>query len=54
MELTADQSNDATEVQLGRPMSLLGVTCRSLGGKSLTKAGMATRQLNHQKPPQYG
>ena len=47
-----DQST--TKVQLGEPMSFIGVTYRNMGEGLLTGAEMTQGQLYHQSPPHYG
>lgn len=53
MELTTEQSMETTEVQLGEPMSVTGVTYRNMGEELLTEAEMINRQLHHQGPHKH-
>ena len=48
-----NQSTNITKVQLGEPMSFIGVTYRNMGEGSCTGAEMTQRQLYHQGPPQH-
>lgn len=45
-----DQSNNYTQVQLGKPVSLLGLLM-GMGEGLLIGAGMAQKQLHYQNPP---
>ena len=51
---TTDQSTDTTKVQLGEPMSFIGVTYRNMGEELLIGTEMTQRQLHHQGPFQHG
>jgi hypothetical protein len=44
---TTDQSTNTTKVQLGEPMSFIGVASRNMGERLLTGAEMTQRQLHH-------
>ena len=48
---TTDQSTDTTKVQLGKPMSFIGVTYRTMGEGLLTRAEMTQRQVYLHSPP---
>lgn len=48
-EPTADKSMDSVKVQLGGPMSFLGVTEKNMGERSLPGAEMT----HHRSPPQH-
>lgn len=50
----ADRSTDTTKVQLGEPMSFIGVTHRNMGEGLLIGAEMTQRCLQPQSPQQPG
>lgn len=52
-EPTADKSMDSVKVQLGGPMSFLGVTEKNMGERSLLGAEMTRSQPHHRSPPQH-
>ena len=52
-ELTTYQSTNTTEVQLGVPVSFIGVTYRNMGEELLIGTEMTQRQLHHQGTPQH-
>ena len=49
-----DQSKDTTKVQLGKPMSFIGIIYRNMGEGLLKEAEMSQRQVRHQSLPQRG
>lgn len=49
-----DQSMDTTEIQLGEPLSFIGLTYSNMGEGLLVAAGMAQRQGHHQSTPEHG
>lgn len=53
-EIMTNQGSDTTHVQLGEPMSFIGVAYRNTGEASLIGGETIQRQLCHRSPPQDG
>ena len=49
-ELATNKNKDITKVQLGEPMSLVGVTYRNISEELFIRAEMIQRQMYHQSP----